>query len=724
MWNKNSKGLLFSLLLVLILSVIAVPALPSTLFADSPESPQVAPINPAFEEYLRQQQNAVRAQQTALQEGIAYTQERNYGCVPPTVDLSYIESLRKQSNLNMQAAADAPTAPLSSFKWTTPTNRVTPIKNQNPCGTCWTFANTAVMESKVWINGLATSPDYSEQALNCCTDHSLAYTADHCNAGGNDFMAQDTFIKKGARQEACQPYDPYIINGQACLACTPAYLTTNFVWVAWDDTTTAARDAIKTAIQTQGPVTVSYYHNDAYMYSGYKYYYTGTNNTTHVVSIVGWDDSVTHPAGGGSGAWLAKNSWGPSWGNSGYFWLCYGKARAQYFGSLRGVKAYSSTEKLYYLDEAGWTRGGYGWTDCTGWGANIFTASPAGNLTHVDFYTGGASTTYEIRVYKSGTITALGTAAATQTGTCNAPGYYSIPLSTPVALNNGQAFTVAVKMTTPGWVYSIPIECFISGYANPTIQTGRSWARHTESNSWFDLASQGTGYNACIRARVTSGGTTADDDEVGVWRGSARYFYIDKNGNGAYNGTATERLGTFLSSYVSGDAPVAGDWDNDGIGEIGVWRKSTRYFYIDKNGNGVYNGTATERLGPFLSTSDPSDRPVAGDWDNDGIDEIGIWRGATRYFFLDKNGNGVYNGTATERLGPFLSSYVSGDAPVAGDWDRDGIDEVGVWRKSTRYFYLDKDGNGIYAGTSERLGPFLSTNDSTDAPVAGNWDGL
>ncbi len=213
-------------------------------------------------------------------------------------------------------------------------------------------------------------------------------------------------------------------------------------------------------------------------------------------------------------------------------------------------------------------------------------------------------------------------------------------------------------------------------------------------------------------------------DEIGVWRKSTRYFYLDKNGDGKYTNPATERLGPFLSATQANDRPIAGDWNGTGTDEIGVWRGSTRYFYLDKNNNGKYDGTY-ERLGPFLSTSDPSDRPVVGDWNGDGTDEIGVWRGATRYFYLDTNGNGVYNGIATERLGPFLSGYVSGDAPVAGDWDRDGSDEVGVWRKSTRYFYLDTNGDGKYTNSAtERLGPFLSSNNSTDAPVAGNWDGL
>ncbi len=214
-------------------------------------------------------------------------------------------------------------------------------------------------------------------------------------------------------------------------------------------------------------------------------------------------------------------------------------------------------------------------------------------------------------------------------------------------------------------------------------------------------------------------------DEIGVWRGSTRYFYLDTNGDGKYTNPATERFGTFLTSYVSGDMPVAGDWDGDGSDEIGIWRSSTRYFYLDTNGDGKYTNPATERFGPFLNTIDSSDRPVAGDWDGDGSDEIGVWRGATRYFYLDTNSDGKYTNPATERFGPFLSATQANDRPVAGDWDGDGSDEIGVWRGSTRYFYLDTNGDGKYtSAATERFGPFLSATQANDMPVAGDWDGL
>ena len=67
----------------------------------------------------------------------------------------------------------------------------------------------------------------------------------------------------------------------------------------------------------------------------------------------------------------------------------------------------------------------------------------------------------------------------------------------------------------------------------------------------------------------------------------------------------------------------------------------------------------------------PGDYPVTGDWDGDGVDTIGIYRGGA--FFL-RNSNTAGYAEVT------LSFGQSGDLPVAGDWDGDGKATVGVFR--------------------------------------------
>ena len=90
---------------------------------------------------------------------------------------------------------------------------------------------------------------------------------------------------------------------------------------------------------------------------------------------------------------------------------------------------------------------------------------------------------------------------------------------------------------------------------------------------------------------------------------------------------------------VSGDTPVKGDWDADGADDIGV-RRSNMY-YLDANGNGVFNGAAGGDLQYFFGIA--SDKPLIGRWRPGplavtGNDKLGVRRQATD--FEDANGNG------------------------------------------------------------------------------------
>jgi hypothetical protein len=97
---------------------------------------------------------------------------------------------------------------------------------------------------------------------------------------------------------------------------------------------------------------------------------------------------------------------------------------------------------------------------------------------------------------------------------------------------------------------------------------------------------------------------------------------------------------------ITGDLPVSGDWNNDRITEIGVYRPSTQMFYLDYNGNGAWNGSLADRSYNFGITGD---LPVSGDWNHDGITEIGVYRPSTHMFYLDYNGNSAWNGGLADR---------------------------------------------------------------------------
>ena len=202
--------------------------------------------------------------------------------------------------------------------------------------------------------------------------------------------------------------------------------------------------------------------------------------------------------------------------------------------------------------------------------------------------------------------------------------------------------------------------------------------------------------------------------KTGLWQPDGS-FMVDRNGDGKL-----VSLGRF--GYPT-DVPLTGDWNGDGRDEIGVWRPSDLCFYLDYNGNGVWDADkGDKKMGPFGWNYD--DRPVTGDWNGDNKYEVGIWHhdlySEDYYYYLDVNGDGKWDTAGKDvKFGPFGKV---GDVPVIGDWNSDSRDEVGYWEPGSRYFYLDNDSDGIWDDTKGdlKLGPY---GESYDTPIKGNWDG-
>jgi len=435
--------------------------------------PQLAPLNPDFLDFIQNRPTEF------------------YGYIPAPVDMRHLRDIPVK-----RPKAMAPLSYPATFDWRTSAH-VTPVKDQNPCGTCWIFGTLAALESKVLIQEGGAPPDFSEQNVACCTDASWVYlNSNRCMGGGWSWLAADTLSKKGTRQEACDPYNTATIDTATCNdTCTTTKYVTGYRQVV------ATTADIKDAVYNQGPVSMAFYWHSTYYNSDTNvYYYTGSASPNHLVCIVGWDDTIDHPTGPGSGAWIVKNSWGTSWGASGYFYLTYGS------GNMKEVayyeyRDYSASEKIYYWDEAGWIdNAGYPPSDYA-WMANVFTMTTSGMLTHVDFWTTSNNADYEIKAYQDNSpVDGLPSPLHSQTGSCQEAGYYSIELSSPVSLSIAEAYTISVKLTTPGYNYPIPIEYEVAGICDPAIQTGVSYMS-PNGTSWTDI---GTDYqwNASLRARV------------------------------------------------------------------------------------------------------------------------------------------------------------------------------------------------------------------------------
>ncbi len=252
------------------------------------------------------------------------------------------------------------------------------------------------------------------------------------------------------------------------------------------------------------------------------------------------------------------------------------------------------------------------------------------------------------------------------------------------------------------------------GQASSGVFRAGTWYLDANGNGAWD----GCGVDRCY---VGSFGITGDLPVAGDWNGDGKAkvgvfrngtWYLDYNGNGAWDGCGMERC--YVGSFgITGDLPVAGDWNGDGKAKVGVFRNGT--WYLDYNGNGAWDGCSIDRcyVGSFGIAGD---LPAAGDWNGDGKTKIGVFRNGTWY--LDYNGNGAWDGCGVDRC--YVGSFgQTGDLPAAGDWNGDGKAKVGVFRNGT--WFLDYNGNGAWDGCGVDRCYYGSFGQQGDLPVAGKW---
>ena len=186
---------------------------------------------------------------------------------------------------------------------------VSSIKNQGSCGSCWAFGTTAALESYTMIknNQPNTNLDLSEQVTLSCSG------AGNCEMGGYIDGASNFFISTGLPVDSCYVYTG--MDGSCTSACpnwkASAYKLTSWSWV------TGGVAGVKAALVDHGPVVVTMaVYNDFFSYkSGVYKYVSGGLAGYHAILAVGYDDT--------NQCFIVKNSWGTSWGESGFFRIAY-----------------------------------------------------------------------------------------------------------------------------------------------------------------------------------------------------------------------------------------------------------------------------------------------------------------------------------------------------------------------------------------------------------------
>lgn len=216
----------------------------------------------------------------------------------------------------------------------------------------------------------------------------------------------------------------------------------------------------------------------------------------------------------------------------------------------------------------------------------------------------------------------------------------------------------------------------------------------------------GSGTTAFSQYQAVSGDFDGDGrDTVGVYDlRTATFTLLNLNAAGAPEIVFRYGQPVLPSDDVAGVIAVAGDWDGDGVDTIGLFDLATNEFRL-RNEN-----SAGEADLAFVFGSGAV-RPVVGDWDGDGVDTIGVFASAMGIAHLRNSNSAGEADLAFDTGRPRL-------LPVAGDFDGDGVHTVGTYSAEAMQFYLL---DGPVPGHQERTVRFGSRA-ANWAPMAGQWD--
>ena len=346
----------------------------------------------------------------------------------------------------------------SRFDWRE-AGKVTPVKNQGACGSCYAFAAIGCLESRVLVVEDSTF-DFSENNVKECE-----WYGSSCN-GGNDWIVAHFLTTAGTVLEVCDPYVPQDVQ---CNHGCP-YRKTLYGWGEISGSSVPSVDVLKSYIQTYGPIYTTMYagsgdpwHSEFAAYNGtYTLYHQGGEFPNHAVVIVGWDDALTHA--GGQGAWIVKNSWGSSWGGTcgygterGYFTIAYGSAAIGAFSSVPlEWENYSASDTLLYYDEGG-AGGRTGFVSShTAWGLSKYTPARTLDVRRVEFWTLDATSDVDVYIYDTFTG---GVPSGLLASSCNhafgLAGYHSVTLDPPLRVTGGEDIYVVITVTTVTSTYPL-----------------------------------------------------------------------------------------------------------------------------------------------------------------------------------------------------------------------------------------------------------------------------
>ncbi|CAJ0594732.1 unnamed protein product [Cylicocyclus nassatus] len=222
------------------------------------------------------------------------------------------------------------------------------IRDQSNCASCWAVANVEVMSDRLCIQSDAkykVSTPSDTDLLACCGSFcGFGCEGGYTNRGWPYFKASG--ICTGGPygdKKSCKPYAFYPCGkheNQTYYGPCPYYnwvtptcrnmcqlksrknYESDKFWGGEAYVVSGNETAIRREIMTKGPVLVTFYVFEDFMYySGgiYEHYYGYDDQGAHAVKIIGWGVEK------GTKYWLVANSWNVDWGEKGFFRIIRGQ---------------------------------------------------------------------------------------------------------------------------------------------------------------------------------------------------------------------------------------------------------------------------------------------------------------------------------------------------------------------------------------------------------------